>query len=59
MTYVVDGLRHLLVGGSWGTVWTGAGVLAAAAVVCFGLTTLTARRSARLTPAALHPVLTM
>ncbi|MBB5872440.1 putative membrane protein [Allocatelliglobosispora scoriae] len=59
MTYVVDGLRHLLVGGSATVVWVGAGVLAAITVAAFALTTLTARRQRVLTPSALHPALTM
>lgn len=59
MTYVVDGLRHLVVGGSAGTVITGALVLLAVTAAALALTTLTARRQRRLTPAKLHPVLTM
>jgi putative membrane protein len=59
MTYVVDGLRHLINGGPAGTVITGLAVLAAFAAGAFTLTTLAARRARRLTPATLHPDLVM
>jgi putative membrane protein len=59
MTYVVDGLRHLVNGGPAGTVVTGCLVLAGFAAAAFGLTTLAARRARRLTPGRLHPDLVM
>ena len=59
MTYVVDGLRHLIDGGGTGTVIRGGLVLAAFAAGAFALTTLAAHRSRRLTPAKLHPDLVM
>ena len=59
MTYVVDGLRHLIDGGGTGTVLRGGLVLAGFAAGGFALTTLAAYRSRRLTPAKLHPDLVM
>jgi putative membrane protein len=59
MTYVVDGLRHLIDGGSAGTVIKGSLVLAAFAAGAFGLTTLAAWRGRRLSPSKLHPDLVM
>jgi putative membrane protein len=59
MTYVVDGLRHLIDGGSAGTVIKGSLVLAAFAAGAFGLTTLAAWRGRRLNPSKLHPDLVM
>jgi putative membrane protein len=59
MTYVVDGLRHLIDGGSAGTVIKGSLVLAAFAAGAFGLTTLAAWRGRRLRPSKLHPDLVM
>ena len=59
MTYVVDGLRHLINGGPADTVITGALVLAGFAAGAFALTTLAAKRSRRLTPRLLHPELQM
>jgi putative membrane protein len=59
MTYVVDGLRHLIDGGSAGTVIRGSLVLAAFAAGAFGLTTLAAWRGRRLSPRKLHPDLVM
>jgi putative membrane protein len=59
MTYVVDGLRHLISGGSTGTVIRGSLVLAAFAAGAFGLTTLAAWRARRLSPSKLHPDLVM
>jgi putative membrane protein len=59
MTYVVDGLRHLIAGGSAGTVIKGSLVLVAFAAGAFGLTTLAAWRGRRLSPSKLHPDLVM
>ena len=59
MTYVVDGLRHLIDGGPAGTVITGSLVLAAFAAGAFALTTLTAWQGRRLSPSKLHPDLVM
>ncbi|PWU62000.1 YhgE/Pip domain-containing protein, partial [Micromonospora globispora] len=59
MTYVVAGLRHTINGGPAGPVVTGAVVLAAFGVGAMVLTIGAARRSRRLTPAKLHPELTM
>ncbi|HKT06177.1 MAG TPA: YhgE/Pip family protein, partial [Rugosimonospora sp.] len=59
MTYVVDGLRHLIDGGSTGTVVTGCLVLAGYAAGAFALSVVAARRARRLTPARLHPELVM
>jgi len=59
MTYVVDGLRHLIDGGSAGTVIKGSLVLAAFAAGAFGLTTIAAWRGRRLSPSKLHPDLVM
>ncbi|MEU8077081.1 YhgE/Pip domain-containing protein [Catellatospora citrea] len=59
MTYVVDGLRRLILGGSTTTVVTGVTVLLAVAALALTLTTLTASRARRLTPGKLHPALTM
>lgn len=59
MTYVVAGLRHTINGGPAGPVVTGAIVLAAFGVGAMVLTIGAARRSRRLTPAKLHPELTM
>jgi putative membrane protein len=57
MSYVVDGLRHLIDGGSTGTVITGCLVLAGFAAAAFALSMAAARRGRRLTPAKLHPEL--
>ncbi|BCJ73028.1 membrane protein [Catellatospora sp. IY07-71] len=57
MTYVVDGLRHLILGGSADTVLTGVLVLLAVTALALTLTTLTAARTRRLTPDKLHPAL--
>ncbi|OLB65578.1 MAG: ABC transporter permease [Actinobacteria bacterium 13_2_20CM_2_72_6] len=59
MSYVVDGLRHLIDGGSMGTVTVGCLVLAGFAAGGVALTTLAARRSRVLTPRVLHPELTL
>ena len=57
MTYVVDGLRHLILGGSSDTVLTGVLVLLGVTALALTLTTLTAARTRRLTPDKLHPAL--
>ena len=59
MSYVVDGLRHLIDGGPTGTVAIGALVLAGFAAAAFGLTSVAARRARVLTPRVLHPELVM
>jgi putative membrane protein len=59
MTYVVDGLRHLIDGGPTGTVIQGCLVLAAFAAGAFGVTTLASRKARRLTPSKLHPELVL
>ncbi|MET8252487.1 YhgE/Pip family protein, partial [Micromonospora sp. NPDC005197] len=59
MSYVVAGLRHTINGGPAGPVVTAALVLLGFAVAALALTTGAARRSRRLTPAKLHPELTM
>ncbi|SBT53270.1 YhgE/Pip family protein [Micromonospora auratinigra] len=59
MTYVVAGLRHTVNGGPAAPVVTGALVLLAFGVGAMALSVGAARRSRRLTPAKLHPELTM
>jgi putative membrane protein len=59
MSYVVDGLRHLIDGGSIGTVIQGCLVLAGFAAGGFALTTLAAHRARVLRPRVLHPELTL
>ncbi|MGC5017846.1 YhgE/Pip family protein [Micromonospora sp. DT47] len=59
MSYVVQGLRHTINGGPVATVVTGAVVLAGFGAGALLLTVGAARRSRRLTPARLHPELTM
>jgi putative membrane protein len=59
MTYVVNGLRHVIDGGSAGTVVWGSVVLVAFAAGAFALTTLAAWRGRRLSPSKLHPDLVM
>jgi putative membrane protein len=59
MTYVVTGLRHLIDGGSAGTVITGSLMLSAFAAGAFGLTVLAAWRGRKLSPSKLHPDLVM
>jgi putative membrane protein len=59
MTYAVDGLRHLVNGGTAGTVVHGAMILAGFAALGFALTTVAAWRARKLTPAKLHPDLVM
>ncbi|MFF5171200.1 YhgE/Pip family protein [Micromonospora sp. NPDC000089] len=59
MSYVVQGLRHTVNGGPTDAVVTGALVLAAFGAGALSLTVAATRRSRRLTPAKLHPELTM
>jgi putative membrane protein len=59
MSYVVDGLRHLINGGPSGTVITGCLVLAGFAAAAFTGSVATARRARRLRPSGLHPELVM
>ncbi|MEU8068461.1 YhgE/Pip domain-containing protein [Micromonospora sp. NPDC049151] len=59
MTYVVDGLRHTINGGTTAPVVEAALVLLAFGLGAMALTVGAARRSRRLTPAKLHPELTM
>ena len=59
MSYVVDGLRHLIDGGSTGTVIVGVVVLAGFAAAAFAATTLAARRARVLSPRVLHPELAL
>lgn len=59
MTYVVQGLRHTINGGSSATVLSGGLIVAAFGAAALLLTVGAARRSRRLTPARLHPELTM
>ncbi|TDB80095.1 YhgE/Pip domain-containing protein [Micromonospora sp. KC721] len=59
MTYVVQGLRHTINGGPAATVVTGALVVTGFGVAALLLTVVAARRARRLTPARLHPELSM
>ncbi len=59
MSYVVDGLRHLIDGGRAGTVLTGCLVLAGFTAGAFALTTRAARRARVITPRVLHPELVL
>jgi putative membrane protein len=59
MTYVVDGLRHLIDGGSAGTVISGSLVLAAFAAARSRSPSLAAWRGRQLSPSKLHPDLVM
>ncbi|MEU8170459.1 YhgE/Pip domain-containing protein [Micromonospora sp. NPDC049004] len=59
MSYVVAGLRHTINGGPAGPVVTAVFVLLGFTVAALALTAAAARRSRRLTPAKLHPELTM
>jgi putative membrane protein len=59
MSYVVDGLRHLIDGGSTGTVGTGCLVLAGFAAGAFALTVRATRKARRLSPRVLHPELVL
>ncbi len=55
MSYVVEGLRHLITGGGLGPVWRACAVLAAFAACALALTAHTARRSQMWTINRLHP----
>jgi putative membrane protein len=57
MTYVVDGLRHLITGGGLQPVWETCAVLAAFTAAALTLTAWTARRSQVWTMRRLHPEL--
>ncbi|MFB9234339.1 YhgE/Pip family protein [Plantactinospora siamensis] len=59
MTYVVDALRHTINGGPAGPVVLGAVVLAGFAAGAVALSVVAARRARRLSPAKLHPELSM
>jgi putative membrane protein len=59
MTYVIDALRRLTVGGSADRVWMAVGVLCGLTAGALALTALAARRARRLRAADLHPVLSM
>ncbi|HET6633834.1 MAG TPA: YhgE/Pip domain-containing protein [Streptomyces sp.] len=59
MSYVVDGLRHLITGGGLGPVWQACGVLAAFAACALALTAHTARRSQMWTIDRLHPEISL
>ena len=59
MSYVVEGLRHLITGGGLGPVWQACGVLAAYAAGALALTAWTARRRQVWTVDRLHPELAL
>ncbi|MDK1475580.1 YhgE/Pip domain-containing protein [Streptomyces sp. 549] len=59
MTYVVEGLRHLITGGELWPVWRACAVLAGYTVGALALTAWTARRSSVWTLKRLHPELTL
>ncbi|MDM4723081.1 YhgE/Pip domain-containing protein [Micromonospora sp. WMMA1363] len=59
MSYVVSALRHTVNGGTVEPVVTGVLVLVAFGMAALALTGFAARRTRRLTPATLHPELTM
>ncbi|MCX2967623.1 MULTISPECIES: YhgE/Pip domain-containing protein [Streptomyces] len=59
MTYVVEGLRHLITGGGLGPVWQGCAVLLAYTAGALALTAWTARRASVWTLKRLHPELTL
>jgi putative membrane protein len=59
MGYVVDGMRHLLYGGSVTNVWTDLGVLAAYLVGALLVSTVAAHRQRVWTPARLKPELVL
>ncbi|MFG3255874.1 YhgE/Pip family protein [Streptomyces sp. NPDC048172] len=59
MTYVVEGLRHLITGGGLWPVWRACAVLLAFAVGALALTAVTARRKQVWTLDRLHPELTL
>ncbi|MGW7455978.1 YhgE/Pip family protein [Streptomyces sp. NPDC054787] len=59
MSYVVEGLRHLITGGDLTSVWQGAAVLVAFTVGALGLTALAARGKQVWTMDRLHPELSL
>ncbi|GAA2923343.1 YhgE/Pip domain-containing protein [Streptomyces thioluteus] len=59
MSYVVDGLRHLITGGDAAPVWRACAVLAAFTAAALALTAWTARRRQVWTVDALHPELSL
>ncbi|MFJ9108024.1 YhgE/Pip family protein [Streptomyces sp. NPDC102283] len=59
MTYVVEGLRRLITGGSLGPVWLGCAVLGAFTVGALALTAFTARRKQVWSLSRLHPELSL
>ncbi|MGX8905653.1 YhgE/Pip family protein [Streptomyces netropsis] len=59
MSYVVDGLRHLITGGGPAPVWQACGVLAAFTLGALTLTAWTARRKQVWTVDRLHPELSL
>ncbi|MFB9377662.1 YhgE/Pip family protein [Kineococcus gynurae] len=59
MTYGVDGIRHLVAGGSAAAVWTDAAALAGFGLLALAVSVLAAARRRTWTPARLHPSLTL
>ncbi|MEU6758734.1 YhgE/Pip domain-containing protein [Streptomyces sp. NPDC046685] len=59
MSYVVEGLRHLITGGDLTSVWQGAAVLVAFTAGALGLTALAARGKQVWTMDRLHPELSL
>ena len=59
MTYVVEGLRHLITGGGMGPVWRACAVLLAFTLGALALTAVTARRKQVWSLDRLHPELTL
>ncbi|NGO71711.1 YhgE/Pip family protein [Streptomyces boncukensis] len=59
MTYVVEGLRHLITGGGLGPVWRACGVLLAFTAGALALTAVTARRKQVWSLNRLRPELTL
>ncbi|MCZ7413790.1 YhgE/Pip domain-containing protein [Streptomyces sp. WMMC897] len=59
MTYVVEGLRHLVTGGGLGPVWQGVAVLLGFTAAALAATAWTARRGSVWTLKRLHPELTL
>ena len=59
MSYIVDGLRHLITGGELGPVWRACVVLLAFTAAALGLTAWTARRKQVWTVDRLHPELSL
>ncbi|GGO81838.1 YhgE/Pip domain-containing protein [Wenjunlia tyrosinilytica] len=59
MSYVVDGLRHLISGGGTGPVWRACAVLAAFGLASLAATTWAARRKQVWSMSRLHPELSL